>query len=153
MAEDLSTRGAASTASKADNLHPGPDITETDARADAVVPWRVFAGVGAILLVMSLLYLPSQEAAGIVMLAVATILGLFCATFLWRNMRRFEAGGVGGDQPGMYLPEASPWPFGIGLGVTLVLNGLLIGAWFLVPGVMVLALSLAGFARQSRHRR
>ena len=58
------------------------------------------------------------------------------------------------EQPkeAQYLPDASPWPFGIGLGVTLLLNGLLIGTWFLVPGVMVLALSIAGFARQSRHR-
>lgn len=151
MAEDLSTPEAAS-ASTADNRQPNPDITKAEARA-AAVPWRVFAGVGAILGVMALLYVPSEEAAGIVMLAVAAILGLFCAAFLWRNLRRFEAGGAGGDQPAMYLPEASPWPFGIGLGATLVLNGLLIGAWFLVPGVMVLALSLAGFARQSRHRR
>ena len=154
-AETREASGADPKASRADNAHPGPDITEIDARADAQVPWRIFMGVGVFIGVIALVYGPADEAAGKVMLAVAAMLGLFCGTFLWLNLRRFEAGNagdVGGDDDALYLPEASPWPFGIGLGVTLVLNGLLIGAWFLVPGTMVLVLSLAGFANQSRHR-
>ncbi|QXC61528.1 cytochrome c oxidase subunit 4 [Aquihabitans sp. G128] len=140
----------------ADNAAPGPDVSEIDDRADSQVPWRIFAFIGAFVLVISIIYgATSGEEAGAVMLTVAAILGLWCAVFLWRNLRRYEAGTSGhrgGDHEAMYLPEASPWPFGIGLGLTLVLNGLLIGTWFLVPGVMVLVLSLAGFARQSRHR-
>lgn len=142
-------------AERVDNARPGPDITEVDARKDAEIPWRIFAFIGALLAVLAVVYVPSNEAAGIVMLSVAAILGGFCAVFLWRNLRQFEAGTTGQAPDGhdLYLPDASPWPFGIGLGVTLVLNGLLIGAWFLVPGIMVLVVALAGFARQSRHRR
>lgn len=121
--------------------------------SDAQVPWRVFAAVGGVLAVISVIYgLTASEESGKIMLTVAAVLGLWCATFFWRNLRRSEASGVGSGHQAMYLPEASPWPFGIGLGVTLVLNGLLIGSWFLVPGVMVLAVSIAGFARQSRQR-
>lgn len=141
----------------AQNDQAGPDVSEIDDRADAQVPWRVFAGVGGFIAVIAGIYAAtSYEESGTVMLAVAAILGLWCSAFLWRNLRRFEAGGaaeVGGDHAAMYLPESSPWPLGIGLGVTLVLNGLLIGTWFLVPGVMVLAVAVGGFARQSRHRR
>ncbi len=144
-------------AEPAQNREPGPDVTEIDDRADARVPWRVFGFVGAFVGVIAVVYwFTSYEEAGSAMLAVAAVLGAWIGTYLWRNLRRYEAGGAGepgGDTAAMYLPEASPWPFGIGLGVALVLNGLLIGSWFLVPGVMVLALSLAGFARQSRHRR
>jgi hypothetical protein len=141
----------------AQNDEAGPDVSEIDDRADAPVPWRVFGFVGGFIGVITAIYwFTSYEEAGSAMLAVAAVLGLWISTYLWRNLRRFEAGGHGepsGEDATMYLPEASPWPFGIGLGVALVLNGLLIGSWFLVPGVMVLAVSLAGFARQSRHRR
>lgn len=143
-------------ADTAQNADPGPDVSEVDDRADAQVPWRVFGFVGAFIGVITAIYwFTSYEEAGTAMLFVAGVLGLWCSVFLWRNLRRFEAGTAGhpGGHDAMYLPEASPWPFGIGLGVTLVLNGLLIGSWFLVPGVMVLAVSIAGFARQSRHRR
>ncbi len=143
-------------ADRADELAAGPDVTEVDDRADAQVPWRIFGAVGVFIAVIALVYgVTSGEHAGGVMLSVAAILGLWCGTFLWRNLRAFEAGTAHDevDPSDAYLPEASPWPFGIGLGATLILNGLLIGSWFLVPGVMVLVLSLAGFARQSRHRR
>ena len=94
-----------------------------------------------------------DEAAGIVMLVVAAILSFFCGLFLWRASAH-GADGAGGTEGEVdeFLPESSPWPFGIALGATLVLNGLLIGSWFLVPGVAVLGASLGGFARQSRHR-
>lgn len=139
------------------NDEAGPDVSEVDDRADAQVPWRVFLGVGIFIAVIAAVYVAtSYEESGSVMLIVAAILGLWCGVFLWRNLRKFEAGQAGevaGDHGAMYLPESSPWPLGIGLGVTLVLNGLLIGTWFLVPGVMVLAVAVGGFARQSRHRR
>lgn len=133
------------------------EIATADER-DRKVPWRVFLGIGLILTVIAVVYLPSGEEAGTVMLGVAAILGLWCAIFLWRHGRGFEAGGgaegaVGGSEDTAYLPTASPWPLGIGAGVALVFNGLVIGIWFLVPGVMILAVSIGGWARQSRHRR
>ena len=145
-------------ATSADNRAPGPDVTEVDDRADEQVPWRVFAAISTFVLASAILYgFASGEEAGATMLAVSSILAGWCGAFLWRNARRFEAGrGAHAQVEGheaMYLPDASPWPFGIGIGLTLVLNGLLIGTWFLVPGVMLLGVSLAGFARQSRHRR
>ena len=142
-------------ASTADNDRPGPDVTEIDDRADEQVPWRVFSAVSAFVLASAILYgVTSGEEAGATMLAVSSLLAGWCGLFLWRNARRFEAGhGAHAEAPeAAYLPDASPWPFGIGIGLTLVLNGLLIGTWFLVPGVMLLGVSLAGFARQSRHR-
>jgi hypothetical protein len=141
-------------AEREQNVQPGPDMAEVDDRADARVPWRVFAGVGLVIAVIAGIYLATaDERAGAVMLVLAAALALWLAVFLWSNLRRFEAGGTGepaGDD--VYLPESSPWPFGVGLGVTLVLNGLLIGTWFLVPGVFLLGLSLAGWGRQSRWR-
>lgn len=126
-----------------------------DAR-DTNVPWRFFLAIGLILGVIAVVYLPSGEEAGTVMLVVASILGLWCAVFLWRNGRALEAGNAvdaaHAGEEAMYLPTASPWPLGIGAGLALVLNGLIIGIWFLVPGVMVLAVSIGGWARQSRHR-
>lgn len=151
-------------AEAADALDPGPDVTELDDRRDRRVTWQVFVAVGAIITILTVLYLPSKEAAGIVMLVVAALLAFFCGVFLWRASARLDdearaaaegvsVGGHGHDDAGpAYLPSSSPWPFGIGLGATLVLNGLLIGTWFLVPGAVLLGISIAGFARQSRHR-
>lgn len=141
-------------AEPADELAPGPDVTEVDDRKDRSVTWKVFLAVGLIISVMFAIYLPSEEAAGIVMLAVAAVLAFFCGVYLWRVSSQLDdpARAAEHDAGPPYLPTSSPWPFGIGLGATLILNGLLIGSWFLVPGVVLLATSLGGFARQSRHR-
>lgn len=154
MAEGEAPSGeGAWTASRAE---AGPDVAEVDDRADGKVPWRVFGGIGVFVAIMGTIYwFTSYERAGTAMLLVAAILGLWAGAFLWRAARRVEVPppGATGPEPGTtYLPEVSPWPVGIGLGLTLVLNGLLIGTWFLVPGVMVLAVSVLGWARQSRHR-
>ncbi|MCB0976914.1 MAG: cytochrome c oxidase subunit 4 [Acidimicrobiales bacterium] len=126
---------------------------EVDYRKDRRVTWKVFAGIAGILAALTIAYLPSEEAAGIVMLAVATLLAVVCGVFLWRAAARIDEGPGEEEETGVeFLPTSSPWPFGIGLGATLVLNGLLIGTWFLVPGVALLGVSIAGFARQSRHR-
>lgn len=142
------------------------EITEADpleaaARRDRAVMWKIFAGVAFIIGVLTIFYIPSREAAGIVMLAVASGLGIFCGVYMWRATARINARDQGLDalaesapeaSDHLFLPESSPWPFGIALGATLILNGLVIGTWFLVPGAMALAVSLGGFARQSRHR-
>ena len=132
------------------------ELNDAD-RKDRRVPWRFFLGVGIGLGVIAVIYLPSGEAAGMVMLTVASILGLWCGIFLWRNGRAMESGKVldaaHAGQEALYLPTSSPWPLGIAAGLALVFNGLLIGIWFLVPGVMILAVSIGGWARQSRHRR
>lgn len=141
------------------NAHRAEEVAEE--RKDRSIGGRVFLVVAAIITLLAVLYAPSKEIAGIVMLAVAALLALFCGVFLWRATARLNAedariaaGGVPEvhDAGPAFLPESSPWPFGIALGATLILNGLIIGTWFVVPGVMLLVVSLGGFARQSRHR-
>ncbi|CAN5134932.1 hypothetical protein BH20ACT3_BH20ACT3_15170 [soil metagenome] len=138
------------------NREPGPDMAEVDDRGDARVPWRVFAAVGVFIAVLAVIYgVTAAEEAGATMLVLAAVLALWCGIFLWNNLRRFEAGHSGdpGGEDLVYAPEASPWPLGVGLGAALIINGLLIGTWFVVPGAMLLAVSVTGFASQSRHRR
>ena len=153
---DLTTGSHGDSAISSDEAISGDEAS--DRRADAHVPWRVFGGVGTFVAVMAAIYwFTSYENAGSVMLAVAAILGLWAGIFLWRVGRRMEASASGSGaqaEEGLeFLPAASPWPLGIGLGFTLVLNGLLIGIWFLIPGLMVLGVAIAGWASQSRHRR
>lgn len=51
-----------------------------------------------------------------------------------------------------YLPHASVWPFAIGLGGAGIFVGLVLGIWVTVPGVVLLALGVGGFVRQTRRR-
>lgn len=51
-----------------------------------------------------------------------------------------------------YLPHASAWPFAIGLGAATLANGLVLGLWVIVPGVILMAIGIAGFVRQTRRR-
>lgn len=120
------------------------------AAPDAVVPWRTFAAVGAFVAVLAAIYwFTSYEEAGTALLVLASALSLWSAAYL----RRHGASPPDDDEAETaYLPHESVWPFVIGLGVFLALNGLLVGGWFFVPGVAVLALGLAGWLRQSRAR-
>jgi hypothetical protein len=155
---DPETAGSAAGGEAAEDAEQAEhaEHAEVDPSRDSRVPWRVFGAVGVVLGVMFVIYgATSREEAGSAMLAVASILALWCAVFMWRTAKRLEGEPEptpGAVQAETYLPDASPWPFGIALGVVLALNGLLIGVWFLIPGVMLLAVSLTGFARQSRHR-
>ena len=127
---------------------------------DEQVPWRVFGAVGAFLLLLGVIYgALAYEAAGTVLLLIAGVLAGWCSVYLWLHARQLDAWGgpahepVGGDHTAaQWLPHASVWPLGTGLGLTLVFNGLLIGVWFLLPGAIVLGLSLFGFAIESRRR-
>ena len=122
--------------------------------ADANVPARLFAGIAAFFAVIATVYwFNSYEEAGTVMLALSTGLATFCAVYLRRHRTRArDVAGAGHDDLDHYLPSESLWPFGIGLSAFLLTNGLILGIGFAVPGAVVLAGSLAGFARQSRHR-
>ena len=68
-----------------------------------------------------------------------------------RRRARRPGGRAGGE--GQYLPDASIWPFGIGMGAVLMVNGLALGVWAVLPGAAVTALSTVGFARQSAPQR
>lgn len=141
----------------------GPDDrtveAELDRRArDASVAGRLFLFVGSAIGTMSLIYLLTDDDAGQMMLGVASLLGLWCGIFLWRQ-RAPAAGTLDEDPerretPGepLYLPHASIWPFWIGVAAFFVTNGLILGTWFLVPGAVIMLAAISGFIRQTRSR-
>ena len=126
-----------------------------EATRDERVPWRMFVAIGAFIAVMATIYwFTTYERAGTVLLAVSSLLSLWAGTYLWLDVRRPAPDGPPSvDESASWLPHASLWPLGIGLSMALLLNGLLIGVWFLVPGLTLLAISIFGFATESRQRR
>ena len=87
------------------------------------------------------------------MLTLAAVLLLWAGTYLWLHERRGGHEDVAGESDEvLYLPHASVWPLGIGVGAVMVLNGLLIGTPVLVPGIVILVGSVAGFVQQTRDR-
>lgn len=126
---------------------------------DRAVPWRVFLGVGAFVLVMGAIYWgTAYEESGIVMLIVAAVLSLWIAAYLWLRARSSPAERgepVAPEPPGEvvhYLPHASVWPFAIGIGAATLANGLVLGVWLIVPGAALMAVGIGGFVRQTRRR-
>jgi hypothetical protein len=133
--------------------------------SDHAVPWRVFLGVAAFVAVLGVVYwFVTYEDAGTTLLALASGLGLMFGGYLFvQDRRRTGATGTGhagraaarppeppsGDH---YLPEASVWPFGIGVGLFLAVNGLILGLAWTLPGAVLVATSVGGFVRQSRQR-
>ena len=94
----------------------------------------------------------SYENAGTTMLGLAACLALLVGGYLTLTARRATAhgGGDGGAEP--YLPHASVWPFFVGAAALVAANGLALGLFALVPGVIALGIALAGYAGQSRRR-
>lgn len=103
------------------------------------------------------------EYSGVITLAFSSLFGVFFAIFLARDVRRVQsdveeaeeeaAAGIDDPTNGLYLPETSVWPIGIGVGAALVCAGLGFGWWFILPGLALLIHSVIGFAGQSRRRR
>lgn len=120
--------------------------------ADRTVMWRVFAGMGAFVVVIAIVYwFTSYEDAGSVLLVLSAVLGLWFGAFLWLQQRN-ASDSTDPAPDTAYLPHASIWPLLIGLGAASIANGLVLGIWVIVPGVAALAFGIAGFVRQSRHR-
>lgn len=117
---------------------------------DRQVPARVFVVVGAVLAVLAIVYgVAASEDAGKALLAVTVAFLLWIGAYLWLRSRPADEVDVVEE---LYLPHASVWPFGIGVGAFMLANGLIIGGWFYLPGLAVTVGSLAGFIRQTRHR-
>ncbi|CAN5544110.1 hypothetical protein BH20ACT2_BH20ACT2_05500 [soil metagenome] len=115
----------------------------------------VFVGLGVALVVSAVAYgLLSSEDAGTTMLLLAGALALTVGIYLWVQMRAgiSPAADAIGDPAGPWFPHSSWWPFGVGVGAWLVCNGLILGTWALIPGAMVLALTVVGFIAQTRTR-
>ncbi|HEV3225627.1 MAG TPA: cytochrome c oxidase subunit 4 [Acidimicrobiales bacterium] len=120
--------------------------------SDQRVPWRIFLGIAVFMAVIGIVYwFASYEPAGATMLALASALAAVCGIYL---RVQSEHGDTVADHADAapYLPHASVWPFGVGLGAVLALNGLIVGLGFAVPGLVVLAVSVVGMVSQSRRR-
>jgi putative exporter of polyketide antibiotics len=120
---------------------------------DRLVPARVFVGIGIVIGALAFLYGPfADEDAGKVLLTLTVAFCLWIGAYLWLRSRPVDAEEVPAEPEQLYLPHASIWPFGIGVGAFVLANGLLIGGWFYLPGLAMTVLSIAGFIRQTRSR-
>jgi hypothetical protein len=120
--------------------------------ADLKVQWRIFLGLAAFIAVIGAIYwFVSYEDAGTTLLALAAGLALMCGGYLFVQDRKRPAASAAEDE-GQYLPHESVWPFGIGFGVFLAFNGLILGLAWALPGAVIVATSLGGFVAQSRRR-
>ncbi|CAN5863611.1 hypothetical protein BH24ACT3_BH24ACT3_05370 [soil metagenome] len=141
------------------------DAGRTDVDPGFRVERRIFVGIGSFFVGAAAVYwLLSEEDAGTALLLLAGGLALTCGIYLWSQMRAGVSpsgdGGPTGEPPtdasgrstGPWFPHASWWPFGVGVGGWLVCNGIILGTWALVPGLMVLAATVVGFVAQTRTR-
>jgi hypothetical protein len=112
--------------------------------------WRMFLGIAAFMAVIGVVYwFASYEPAGTTMLGLAAALSGLCGLYL-----RVQAEGPATEHHDEehYLPDSSVWPFAIGVGALLAVNGLIVGVGYAIPGVVILAISVGGLVSQSRRR-
>ena len=110
----------------------------------------MFLGIAAFMAVIGTVYwFASYEPAGTMMLGMSSALAAMCGVYLRVQAEHIDH-EVAGDAP--YLPESSAWPFGIGVGAWLTLNGMVVGFGYAIPGAVLLALSVCGLLAQSRRR-
>ena len=125
---------------------------------------KLMLGIAAFILLMSAVYwFFSYEHAGSVLLLLSAGLVLITGAYLVVSTRRMSPSAEGAEGAGdasretgqeheEYLPHASIWPFGVGAGSVVLANGLALGLWAIVPGSIIVAASIVGYARQSRRR-
>jgi hypothetical protein len=115
---------------------------------------RAFLAIGGFLVVLFLVYLlASYESAGTVLLLVGAAAGILLGLYFERQARlRTDPADEAAGAQEAYLPHASIWPFGLGVGALLMANGLALGLWAVLPGAALTLGSAWGFARQSKHR-
>lgn len=117
-----------------------------------VIGWAYLALGAAVAVMAGVYWFTSYEDAGTAMLVLAACLALFVGLYLALTARRATAQGLEEADPEPYLPHASAWPFFIGVAALVTANGLALGLWALVPGLIGLAAALVGYAGQSRRR-
>lgn len=114
----------------------------------------VFVGIAAFLLVIGTVYwFASYEAAGSVLLIGSAILSCFAGVYLLIQARRFPvpvedepdaAIADGAGDVGVF-PTATAWPFVVGIGTVIMFNGLAAGVWILVGGAVVFLAGVLGY--------
>ena len=134
----------------------------TESRFGLPTETWLFGSLGAFYLLLAIIYAATAyEWAGVALLTFGALFSFIAATYFAFDLRDVqhdveeleEAAATGPPtHEGLYLPHASVWPIGVGLGAALTLAGIAIGWWVLLPGAALLIHSLIGFAAQSRDR-
>jgi hypothetical protein len=135
----------------------GEPSGKTRKLADTPTETWVFAGVTGIYAVSAVIYgVFADDPAGFALLLGAALLtGTYTLYFrrhiaaVQENIEEQEEGARPNE---LYLPEQSLWPFGTGLGVTIILAGFAIGLWLSAAGLVILARSVVGLVAESRRR-
>lgn len=126
---------------------------EDPEKAGMRVEARMYLVIAGFLAVAFAIYLlASYEWAGTVLLLVGAVMGVFMGGYLERQARLRTDPAAVDVHDGDYLPHASIWPFGLGVGALLMANGLALGLWAVLPGAALTAGSVWGFARQTKRR-
>jgi hypothetical protein len=112
---------------------------------------RMFLGIAVFMAVIGAVYwFASYEPAGTTMLALSSALAALCGVYLQFQREPDVAESNRDEMP--YLPHSSVWPFAIGVGAWLAVNGLIVGVGYAIPGLVVLAVAIIGLIGQSRRR-
>ena len=128
----------------------------------------LFLGIGVFSAIIGMIYAMTTSMAGqgLEPAGTAVLLGTagfatWFGVFLLRvrdiqeGVEDMEERRVAGDPVArdlLYLPSHSIWPLGLAVGVTLMLAGVVLGLWVLIPGAAVFVQCLIGFAHQTRAR-
>ena len=111
---------------------------------------RIFLAIAAFMAIIGVVYwFASYEPAGTTMLGLSSALAAVCGVYLQVQSEHEPTEPHGDDR---YLPHTSVWPFGIGVGALLAVNGLIVGVGYAIPGLVVLAIAVTGLVSQSRRR-
>jgi hypothetical protein len=111
------------------------------------------------LLVAAVYWLLSYERAGSMLLLFMFFAPLFVGGYLayrgWRLRRAEDAPDADhakhAGEPLGHFHSTSLWPFLMGLGVALLLEGFVFGLWIAVVGVILFALAGLGLMQESRN--
>jgi hypothetical protein len=111
---------------------------------------RMFLGIALFMAVIGAVYwFASYEPAGTTMLGLASALAAVCGVYL---QIQSEHDPTDRHTDEHYLPHSSIWPFWVGIGALLAVNGLIVSVGYAIPGLVVLAVAVVGLVSQSRRR-
>jgi len=123
---------------------------------EAPVEARLFAFIAAYLVVAGGVYIvTSDESAGGTLLLSSAAFGFGYAAWSARHLadaREMTVAAEEGEGEPLYLPHESAWPLGLGAGSALIVAGLAIGTWLVLPGALLAGRSVVGLASESRLR-
>lgn len=125
--------------------------------SERTTPARIFGLLGAYAIGLGLVYgATTDERTGLALLLITGIGSLGFA--LWLHQHRHDAPNDGPTSPlptlspqldpPPFVPPTSTAPLLLGTGVTLVVAGIPLGVWVVVPGMVLVAWGIDRFIRQ-----